>query len=265
MRNTFLIIGRGRLAQHFRHYLNLLKLDRPLNQTSDQNKAIDWKTWDRGQPIADLHSQLARLTSGDAVLLMISDSQLQKFVDEHLSALSIRGIRIIHFSGALEIQGALAAHPLMTFGPELYDLETYKRIPFILTGSESLTDLLPGLPNAAFKISAESKAKYHALCVVAGNFITLLTHSAQNEFAQLGLPANIAELLATTSLQNTFKWGKDALTGPLQRKDLATVKANLQALGSSPLQDLYKAFLQKHWPEYLQTQPSPSYPKEMPL
>lgn len=251
------------MAQHFRHYLNLLKLDRPLNQTSDQNKIIDWKTWDRGQPLEDLHRQLGLLKSGDAVLLMISDSQLQKFVDEQLASSAARGIRIIHFSGALEVQGALTAHPLMTFGPELYDLETYKRIPFILTGSEALADLLPGLPNQAFKISAESKAKYHALCVVAGNFITLLTHSAQNEFAQLGLPPNIAELLATTSLQNTFKWGKDALTGPLQRRDLSTVDANLQALGSSPLQDLYKAFLQRHWPEYFKPRSANSYPKEM--
>ena len=50
---------------------------------------------------------------------------------------------------------AECAHPLMTFGLDLYDLTTYRSIPFILdSGGTPFHELLPGLPNPSFTIPA---------------------------------------------------------------------------------------------------------------
>src|SRR5690606_1222068 len=84
------------------------------------------------------------------ILLLIRDDAIVPFVEAWPG---LRQKRLVHFSGSLVTGAAEAAHPLMTFGPELYDLETYKSIPFILDAEGTpLQELIPGLPNLSFTI-----------------------------------------------------------------------------------------------------------------
>ena len=79
----------------------------------------------------------------------------------------------------------------MTFGLDLYDLATYRSIPFVLdSGRTPFHDLLPGLPNRSFTIPADDRPYYHALCVMAGNFSTLLWLKLFDELeGRFGIPA----------------------------------------------------------------------------
>lgn len=227
---SYLLIGSGRVARHLGHYLNLLN--------------ISFESWDRSQ---DPHALARKVSAASHVLLAISDSALQGFYRQHLAG---HEKVVVQFSGAHHFEGMISAHPLMTFGPELYDLEFYKKIHFTLTGTTSLQEVLPDLPNSYSVIEASQKALYHSYCVLGGNFVTLLVSKMLFGFAEMKIPSEAAEVYLEKVLANTFADPAKALTGPLVRKDIETVNANLQALKNDPYQEIYQAFLKTYWPEY---------------
>jgi hypothetical protein len=119
-------------------------------------------------------------------------------------------------------------------------------VPVILlavSDGPSFDDIFPGLPNRSWAIGAEHKPLYHALCVMAGNFPTLLWSKVTGEFeGRLGLPGNILRPYLARTLENTSQNGSRALTGPLARGDRGTVQRNLAALGDDTYTDIYRAF-----------------------
>lgn len=226
---SYLLIGSGRVARHLSHYFHLLN--------------IRHQSWDRSQ---DPHLLKPKVLASSHVLLAISDSALQGFYRQHLAGLEKT---VVHFSGAHNFEDMIAAHPLMTFGPELYDLDFYQKIHFTMTGA-SLAEALPGLPNPSSILPAELKALYHAHCVLGGNFTTLLVGKMLSGFAEMNIPAEAARIYIEKVIGNVFADPSKALTGPLVRKDVETVNANLQSLKNDPYAEIYQAFLKTYWPEY---------------
>lgn len=226
---SYLIIGSGRVARHLSHYFHLLN--------------INFASWNR---VEDPHALARKLQSATHVLLAISDSALEGFFRQYLAGYDLM---VVHFSGAHHFNGMVSAHPLMTFGSELYALEFYKKIHFTMTGA-TLNEALPGLGNPSSIIPASEKARYHAHCVMGGNFVTLLLAKMLSEFKDLKIPPEAAQAYIEKVVANTLHQTNTALTGPLVRKDIATVMANLNALENDPYQKIYEAFLKTHWPEY---------------
>lgn len=227
---SYLIIGSGRVARHLGYYLHLL------NQ--------HFETWDRSQ---DPHALARKVAKSSHVLLAISDSALLGFYRQHLAG---HDKVIVHFSGAHHFEDMIAAHPLMTFGPELYDLSFYQKIHFTVTGAGSLQEAIPVFANPFSVLPPEQKARYHSYCVLGGNFVTLLVTKMLQGFSEMSIPAEAAHLYVEKILANTFQNPTQALTGPLVRKDTETVKANLQALSEDSYLPVYEAFLKTHWPDY---------------
>ncbi len=221
-----LLIGSGRLFRHLQFYF--------------QKKDIHFTTWNRSQDFKLLYNLVSEASH---ILLAISDSALESFINQHLKDKSKTRV---HFSGALNIPGAFSAHPLMSFGPDLYDIQTYEKIHFVTTGSQALSDLLPGLKNNFTSISTENKSMYHALCVLGGNFPILLWTKMSEGLKELGLPEEAARIFLEKILENFNRQGHSALTGPLARKDLTTIQANLDALKNDPFQKVYKAFVEAY-------------------
>jgi 2-dehydropantoate 2-reductase len=176
------------------------------------------------------------------------DSAIENFYRENLA--SYQGL-VLHFSGALEIPGIHSVHPLMTFSTELYEPAIYPRIPFVTTSSLPSDELLPGMKNAVHRISPDKKSYYHALCVMSGNFTTLLWQKMHQGMQELGLPNEIESLYRQQIFKNLSANLSQALTGPLARKDLATVVRNDEALENDDYQLIYRAFLKAHFPEAL--------------
>jgi predicted short-subunit dehydrogenase-like oxidoreductase (DUF2520 family) len=222
------IVGDGRVARHFHHYLTQLGL--PVRQ------------WSRRAASSSPPDALAPCRT---VLLLIPDGAIVAFAEAWPE---LADKRLVHCSGALVTAGAHGAHPLMTFGPDLYDLEAYRAIPFVLDiGSPPFEDLLPGLPNPSFTIPAEARAYYHALCVLAGNFSTLVWQKLFSEFeARFGMPASTAHPYLSRVTANLLSDAGRALTGPLSRGDAATIAANLRALEGDPFHAVYSAFVRAY-------------------
>ncbi len=219
----YLVIGRGRLSRHFQHYFRL--------------EAIDFEQWDRSSPVP-IEGSLARAR---AVLLLISDDAIEGFLQRHAD----RGPALwVHCSGSISTPLAESAHPLMCFGTDLYELATYRRIPFVCdAGRQTFGQLFPELRNPHVEIDPASRALYHALCSMGGNFTTLLWQKvfAASE-ATLGLDRSVffpfLEQVARNLTTNCAP-----LTGPLARGDDSTIDRHLQALEGDPFEAVYRAFV----------------------
>lgn len=225
---TFLIIGNGRVARHMCHYFQ--SLDIPYTQ------------WHRHMPASVLAPLAAKASH---ILLLIRDDAIENFAKTYLA--DSKAVKI-HFSGALNAQGIYGAHPLMTFGEGLYAPEKYRDIHFIIdSDAPDFADLLPGLPNAHARLDPAQKAKYHALCVMAGNFSCLLWQklfdTLQSEF---DIPAAAALPYLSQQTENLAADYHTALTGPLARGDTATIARNISALKGDNFQAVYQAFVEAY-------------------
>jgi 2-dehydropantoate 2-reductase len=223
--SPFGVIGNGRAARHFTHYCRLL--------------GLSVRVWSRHDPDTSPTDALAACKT---IVVAIRDAAIVPFIETWPD---LRAKRLVHFSGSLMTGLADVAHPLMAFGPDLYDLDTYRQIPFVLdAGGSPLAELLPGLPNPSFAIPAAQRPYYHALCVMAGNFSTLLWRRLFEELdARFGIPASAAHPYLAQITANLIANPMNALTGPLSRGDVEAIRTNLQALEGDSFHAIYSAFV----------------------
>lgn len=234
----YALLGDGRVARHMHHYLGLLGM-----QSSCWSRRADSPFNTAAHPEA--RQRLAEVVyRADSVLLLVSDGAIAELVRQYPE---LRDCRLVHFSGATSVPGVAGAHPLMTFANDLYSLDEYSRIPFMVEEGQEFEDLLPGLPNPHFQVAIRDKAMYHALCVIAGNFPQILWQSVRERFAgELHLPPDALEPYLDRALKNFMSSPDTALTGPLARNDMRTIERNFKSLDGDPLQDMYRAFVRLH-------------------
>jgi len=232
------LLGSGRLAGHLTHYFREegLAVRRWARRPDPQVNTLAVSD----HPNAEDRLQAA-ITDCSHVLVLLSDDAIAPFVERHEF---LRDKVLIHCSGSQSIPGLNGAHPLMTFGPDLYELERYRAVPFV-TDAEGLsfTELFPGLANSHYTLPADKKALYHAYCVISGNFSGILWERIIAEFeTRLGLPREVLNPYMAQVFANLAS-ADDVVTGPLVRRDIKTIARNLEALKGSDLKDVYEAFL----------------------
>lgn len=222
----YLIIGNGRMATHMQQYFSLLDLP--------------YVSWHRKNASHELQEKLCAATH---VLLLISDGAITPFIEKHLENTKQQ---IVHFSGSLLLNQAISTHPLYTFSENLYDLATYQKIPFFIEEEgPAFGDLLPGLNNPHYQLPREQKTYYHALCVMANNFTTILWQKFFNDMdANFNVPSEALMPYLEQTLGNLKHDYTTALTGPLTRGDHGTLEKDLNALSNDPFRPIFKAFMQ---------------------
>lgn len=225
------IIGAGRMARHFGYYLS--QLDIPFLQ------------WSRSQPMAGITTLVQ---GSERIVILINDNAIEAFVESHPI---LKTKPLIHFSGQLHTPLATGAHPLLSFGMDIYPLQVYQQMPFILEDTAfTFSELFPGLANPHYFIAAAQKSLYHSLCVLSGNFTVLLWQKFFKELPQtLGIPADAGQLYMQQIFSNLQQNPSQALTGPLTRDDQATIAANLDALAGDTYQPVYQAFVNAFYGE----------------
>lgn len=231
----YALLGGGRLARHLRHYLHLEGLavsGWARDPRSDLNTHDDPDPECRLRATLDGATQVLLLVADDAIAPLLRD---YPFLHQH---------RLVHCAGALSLPGVAGAHPLMTFGRDLYDLDTYRSIPFMVETGHEFSDLFPGLANPHHDIAPEQKALYHALCVMAGNLPQVLWQAVAGRLGdELSVPPTALAAYLRQSLENFLDDPEGALTGPLARGDRRTLARNRAALGPGAQRDLFEAFV----------------------
>jgi predicted short-subunit dehydrogenase-like oxidoreductase (DUF2520 family) len=225
---SIVLIGDGRLAHHLTRYF--------------EQRGVAHAAWSRRMQAEGRCPGLDALVQSQThALLAISDAAVEPFIAAHPEL--DRAVRV-HFSGRLASPLAIAAHPLFSFAATLYERELYERIPFVIDqGAPPLASLIPGLPNPFFFIEPEQRARYHALCVLAGNFTTLLWRKFFFELdSDLGVTREHA-LPYLESITRGLAGAGAPLSGPLSRGDYSTIQNNLDALKGDPFEGVYRAFV----------------------
>ena len=231
---NYAIVGGGRLARHFSEYFRLLEIPHS-RWTRDRRSPFNTSEL----PDADLRLR-ETVANADRVLLLVSDNAIAALLKQYPF---LHEKQLIHCSGALSFPGIAGAHPLMTFADSLYGLDTYQSVPFVLETGSGFSELFPALPNPHFSINPEDKARYHALCVMAGNFTQVLWKAVSDRFEQqFDWPTGILHSYLNQVTGNFIQAPESALTGPLVRNDQQTIESNIDSLSGDLLQDLYHAF-----------------------
>ena len=230
-----LLVGKGKLARHLHHYFHLIKY--PHKHFDD---ARDLENPELYRKIKDVNS-IWILTSDQSI-----ESVFQKIQKEMITRdINPENYTFIHSSAATEVREMHTLHPLMTFGPELYTLEQYQKIPFAVISSDADTiSETFTISNPRFQIFSAQRALYHAYAVMMSNLpILLWSLTSEETKKRLAIPPQIFDPILKQTLENFLQNRGTALTGPIARNDTGTIEKNLKALGNSPLTEIYQAFL----------------------
>jgi predicted short-subunit dehydrogenase-like oxidoreductase (DUF2520 family) len=191
----------------------------------------------------------------DVVLIAVPDDALAAVARE-LAAHIRPGVVVLHTSGrhGLDVlrpmvdagARAVAFHPAMTFTGTEVDLP--RTCAFGLTAlpadrplAESLVAELGG---TAEWIDEADRIRYHAALSHGSNHLNTLVAQAMDVLRAAGVddPSALLRPLLAASLDNALAYGDAALTGPVARGDVNTVRAHTEQLATQPdVADTYVA------------------------
>lgn len=164
-----------------------------------------------------------------------------------------RGAVVTHLSGALPAgvlagihaaggwQGSL--HPLQSFADVETAVTTLPGSFVFLEGDTEAVDVLRSLALSLdarpVPMTSQGKALYHAAACVASNYLVTLADYATELMAKAGVPPDVAlpallPLLSGTVRNLSAVGLPEALTGPIARGDVGTVRGHLEALRRAP-------------------------------
>ncbi|NNL88427.1 MAG: DUF2520 domain-containing protein [Marinicaulis sp.] len=192
------------------------------------------------------------IATADIVAAAIPDGAIPAWYEEWSDEIGERCA--IHFSGAASVEGMAAYHPLFSFPRSVIDMAAFEAIGFACSqNAPAFGDIFPNAPNPNFVVNDKDRAFYHALAVVTGNLPAYLWNKSTPEIERFA-GADVAKIMSVylQSLIDRFQESpSDSLTGPVARRDAATVSSNLSALETNPeLRALYETFLRVAWPDF---------------
>ncbi|MCX8010149.1 MAG: DUF2520 domain-containing protein [Ignavibacteria bacterium] len=204
------------------------------------------------------NSLLDLKTNANVIAICVQDSNI-KFVVEDLikSNFNFKSLYCFHTSGCLSSEvlkplsnrgaKAFSLHPNFSFAKKRTSLE---KIPVAVESSSfeavSFARFICRKTKAHFfEITKEKKSVYHALAVMFSNYLNVLFNESQKLFGDKTKPESIQIYrgLIESTLKNISELGSvKALTGPIARGDIETVKENLRAIEKhlSQLTKVYK-------------------------
>jgi predicted short-subunit dehydrogenase-like oxidoreductase (DUF2520 family) len=198
-------------------------------------------------PSARIDKPSAVAKAADLLLLTVPDDALDNVVKMLVASGAIhRGQYVIHTSGrhgmdvlrpATEIGAhGIAMHPAMTFTGTDVDFDRLPGCVFGVTcepGERQLgAELVGELGGRISWIDEQNRALYHAALAHGANHLVTLVSQAMDVLRTAGSddPAATLRPLLTAALDNVLDYGDAALTGPIVRGDVETVRTHLQRL-----------------------------------
>ena len=192
----------------------------------------------------------------EVILLAVRDDGIADAARE-LAGVSARHV-VLHLSGMLDHTALAALRPSGAALGSLHPLQAIadpERAPERLRGALAAIEGDARAIDVAHRLAADigllpitlaggDKARYHAGAVIASNYLVVLEAYAERLFADAGMPAEMARAglaaLMRGTLDNVADQGATALTGPIARGDVETVRRHLDALAGAE-RDLYRA------------------------
>ena len=235
------VVGVGRAGRDLMH----------LARSAGVEIAFAWSRSGGGSRVAGVLVQSGDVGCIEAglVILAVPDEAIEG-VARHLGEqqLLVPGATLAHLSGVapasrLRVAGAchpcVSMHPLQTL---LGDGRVRQPFPWILEGDEDAVTLAESVVDVlgctSVQLPGAGKARYHAAATMASNLLVALVHMVDRQAARAGIPRSRLPGLFRPLMESTLEHVMEhdalhALTGPIQRGDVDTVRTHLQALGDS--------------------------------
>jgi predicted short-subunit dehydrogenase-like oxidoreductase (DUF2520 family) len=183
----------------------------------------------------------------DVLLLTVPDDMLENVVTQLAASGALRrGQLVVHTSGSHGLKvlepatliGArpVALHPAMTFTGTARDLDRLADCVFGVTAGPGerdwAADVVGELGATVMWVPEELRSLYHAGLAHGANHLVTLVTQAMELLSAAGAadPAAILRPLLQAALDNALTEGDSALTGPIVRGDVNTVRAHLAEL-----------------------------------
>ena len=188
------------------------------------------------------------LQNSDIIFITVSDDSIHSVVN----ALGNLPDKIIcHTSGAkgsvfgIDTYASASLHPPLAFTSADMDIAVLDDISFVLEGSgrgfDKFRTFLSDHSIKFLQINSADKPAYHAAACMVSNYMATLLHCGQSILQEIGLDESVFDALIVNNLSNILKTSpSQALTGPIMRGDVSTVKLHLEHLPKKAL-PLYKA------------------------
>lgn len=198
----------------------------------------------------DCFSDLEELVKvSDTLFITTPDNVIGSVWDCIKNNMSVQNKIVCHFSGALSSDvftdsqstgaGVCSVHPMLAFSDKL----TSYRIPantfFAIEGEETavsaVKSLFESLGNTVCRIEKSKKSLYHTAASVLSNEIVALLDMGYSLLEQCGFSRDDAvgatKNLVSGNVKSVLENGcVNALTGPVERNDLQTVKKHFESL-----------------------------------
>ena len=188
--------------------------------------------------------------SCDVLLLTVPDDMLGNVVTMLSASGAIRrGQYVVHTSGKHGVSvlapavrrgaRALAMHPAMTFTGTDLDLARLPGCVFGVTAGPGTNDLaeqlVADLDGRTARVEEDHRVLYHAGLAHGANHLVTLVAQAMDLLRASGAddPAGILRPLLGAALENALTFGDLALTGPIVRGDVETVRAHLAEIATT--------------------------------
>jgi predicted short-subunit dehydrogenase-like oxidoreductase (DUF2520 family) len=153
------------------------------------------------------------------------------------------GTLVIHLAGSFGLEvfdpvtaarGDLrfgALHPLVSIPSVVTGLDRLPGAWCAVSGDPQVQVLAAQLGMHAFTVADADRPLYHAAAAVAANHVVVLLAQVERLADECGIPFEAFLPLVRSAVENTAAAGPgDALTGPVARGDVGTVRAHLDAL-----------------------------------
>ena len=250
------IIGAGKVGATLGKYLSNAGIC-VTGYYSRTKKSADEAATFTGTKTCQSLAELA--AASDTLFLTVPDGAIEQ-VWKEIAGLSIRQYIICHFSGSLSSHvfsgigtaGAygISIHPMYAFSDKFASHENFHTAYLTMEGDDRalavMRPLFERLGHRVVTICAEVKMKYHAAAAMASNEMLGLMQASLDLLGECGIDQTDAMAMLTPLVQGNIhamleKGCVAALTGPMERNDVQTVRKHLEVLGDSEAGRIYQS------------------------
>lgn len=242
-------IGAGRVGTSLSYLLKSKGYD-VIGITSRSISSAEKAATFMGNNISYSNDLFVFVEDSDIVFITTTDDALP-YVSEGLSkSCNIKeGQIFIHTSGSmpskvlkpLQLKGGLIAslHPLQTIANPKEGIKNIMESIFAIEGDEKaypvITEIVEKLEGKPYYITEDKKPLYHLAAVISCNYFVTLVDIGLKIFSSINIEQDVALdgllKLVRGTMNNIERLGtKDALTGPIARGDIDTVKGHIRAM-----------------------------------
>lgn len=209
----------------------------------------------------DAFSSISELPAADVYLISTNDGIIEKSCQNLIDIHKLKKDAVVmHCSGSLSSQVLHSAklagyriasvHPVKSFANPDVCINSFDGTFCAFEGDEEslplLKSLFEGIGGKLIRIDSDNKNQYHAAMVMANNYTVTLHYYATQNLMAAGIDATTAKLLISNMMTDAFNNLKTlehskALTGPIQRGDVATVKNHMLAIKDDCSLNIYSS------------------------